>query len=967
MVNISRKHVDVTDDKLCGDDFYEKTKRSTNVSVDSLQFFVINARSVCNKIDELRAYASEWKPHVIVVTESWAHCNLDDSFFCISHYALYRRDRLDSRGGGVMMYIHSSLSSVEILRDNLFIFEDCVACKVFVPNGPSLSVAAFYRSPSSSNSNNLSLAAAISMVMRHDSTYHILCGDFNFPDIDWCSNASPPTYDFFMDVIDENSLEQLVRHPTRDKAILDLFFCDDPGIVGEVDVREPLGQSDHNIVVLKLNIPVITKQSPLTKVRFLYSKADWSKFRSLLMKHLAVLTQNAHQLTAEVVIEDCWLSVKNALLDSAHRSIPISKVKPFQNSDLWKFPEVRKLLKRKYITYKKYKNSTDPKHKDLIRKSQRSVKKAIRHAKIEIENVIAESAASKPKTFWRHVRGRLKAPAVVPVVQKPDGTLTVTDGETASVLNDFFASVFTREAEAYDPSITRSIDCECSLANLLVSPQDVANAISRLKKDASPGPDSVPNRLLVESRDILSPFLADFFNLLLRKGSLPNDWRDADVIPIHKSGSFASPNNYRPISLTSSICKIFERIVHCRILSYLMKNKLLASSQHGFLPRKSCLTAHLECLEKVTQLLDSGKPVDMIYFDFRKAFDSVPHQRLLAKLKCYGISGSLLRWISSFLTARRQRVVLRNEHSGWLPVESGVPQGSVLGPLLFLMYVNDVDSILSECQITKFADDLKIYAEISDRSLQSSIDGILAWASTWLLKVHPEKCNVLHFGHNNSKVTYCLGDAFMNQKNQVRDLGIFVDDSLKWSQHCIHIAKRAHRLLTIIGKTFISRNPVIILKMYKALVLPVLDYLSPIWSPYLKRDIETIEKVQRRLTRFFPGIRKLSYRDRLSSLGLKSLQTRRLRQDLIIVFKIVHGFLDVPFDDFFTFCPSLHKTRGHPYKLYVQNVHLNCRKHFFSQRSVLVWNELPDHIVVNGRVSSFINFIDKYFDDNDIW
>ena len=228
------------------------------------------------------------------------------------------------------------------------------------------------------------------------------------------------------------------------------------------------------------------------------------------------------------------------------------------------------------------------------------------------------------------------------MIQKPDGSLTDNDFETACVFNEFFSSVFTVETNPFDLPSSNSSECVSKLSSVLISPEDVSDAIKRLKPDSSPGPDEIPNRLIIESRIFLSNSLADFFNLLLSTSSLPSEWKEANIVPIHKSGSFASPNNYRPVSLTSSICKIFERILHRKILAYVQEHKLLNTSQHGFLPRKSCLTALLESLEIITDLIDSGKPVDVLYLDFRKAFDSVPHQRLLTKLKSYGIVGPLL-------------------------------------------------------------------------------------------------------------------------------------------------------------------------------------------------------------------------------------------------------------------------------------------------------------------------------------
>ena len=196
----------------------------------------------------------------MVITESWAKPSLDDIFFTIFGYSLYRRDRVGSKGGGILIYVLDSLPSVEVLEQELVCFDDCSACKISLPDGSSLMIAAFYRSPNSSDTNNSFLAQAMSKVMTYESTYHILCGDFNFPDINWHLNTYPPGLDYFMDVVNENNLRQFVFSPTRGCNVLDLVFCDNSAIVSNVIVREPLGLSDHNIVVVDLNIPLFTKR-----------------------------------------------------------------------------------------------------------------------------------------------------------------------------------------------------------------------------------------------------------------------------------------------------------------------------------------------------------------------------------------------------------------------------------------------------------------------------------------------------------------------------------------------------------------------------------------------------------------------------------------------------------------------------------------------------------------------------------
>ena len=250
----------------------------------------------------------------------------------------------------------------------------------------------------------------------------------------------------------------------------------------------------------------------------------------------------------------------------------------------------------------------------------------------------------------------------------------------------------------------------------------------------SPGVDGIPPQLLMETVEQISIPLAIVFNLSLKEGVVPFEWKEANIIPLFKKGSINKPENYRPVSLTSVICKLLERLIKDHMVDFLVKHKLLNSSQHGFLKARSCLTNMLCFLEEITKWIDVGSPLDIIYLDFQKAFDKVPYQRLLLKLKAHGIGDSITDWIEQWLTDRRQRVVVDGEVSNWKSVLSGVPQGSVLGPILFLIYINDLDDNITS-NVLKFADDTKLFRKVNTdgdkQHLQNDLDILVKWSEKW--------------------------------------------------------------------------------------------------------------------------------------------------------------------------------------------------------------------------------------------
>ncbi|PIK49959.1 putative RNA-directed DNA polymerase from mobile element jockey-like [Apostichopus japonicus] len=368
-------------------------------------------------------------------------------------------------------------------------------------------------------------------------------------------------------------------------------------------------------------------------------------------------------------------------------------------------------------------------------------------------------------------------------------------------------------------------------------------------------------------------------------------------------------------------------------------------------------------MEDVTSSLNRQRSVDVVFLDFQKAFDKVPHQRLLLRLKSMGVIGNLLSWIGNWLGNREQRVVINGCASSWQNVTSGVPQGSVLGPLLFVAYINDIDGDIL-CTAKKFADDTKLYSEVSSKSdsekFQADLDKIFSWSQGWQMLFNIDKCKVMHIGSSNQKFTYNLNGVELQEVSVERDLGIYIDSSLQPSKHCLEAAKRGNRVLGMIKRNFSFLKEDIVVRLYKQLVRPHLEYAVQAWNPYFAKDKEVLEKVQRRATRMISSLKRVPYYRRLQLLNLTTLELRRLRGDLIQVFKIVYGFDNLSFTDFFMFA-KLVCTRGHCLKLQKSHSRINIRHNFFSNRVVNEWNSLPEKVVLASSVNGFKNALDKHF------
>ena len=461
----------------------------------------------------------------------------------------------------------------------------------------------------------------------------------------------------------------------------------------------------------------------------------------------------------------------------------------------------------------------------------------------------------------------------------------------------------------------------------------------------------------------LASYLCDLFSLSLERGIIPSAWKIAVVTPIYKKGSRTLPNNYRPISVTSCCSRVLERIVRAKITDFLHQNRLISDSQHGFRVGKSTDTILLCFYDYVTKKMDSNMIVDAIFFDFAKAFDKIPHDILIKRLQMHGISGSVIRWIRDFLTDRLQKVRIGNSLSDLLPVSSGIIQGSVLGPTLFNVFINDIDASLKYCSILKYADDLRIFLSSPKHAdallelqskLQHDVNSISEWAVTSGMTFNINKCFYATFGQyaNCSTRSYKIHDDVIPSSSCFEDLGVTVHSPLSFNKHMDRIVTKAFSRLALINKVFQDKSCNSVLRLYKAIIRPTLDFSSIVWNPFTIGYTKKVERVQKRMCRIIPSIRHLSYNDQLVKLNMLSLYARRIRFQLISVFKMYKNITNVDFNDFFTLLTNK-RTRGHSATLQLKHANNNYRLNFFTVSTIDLWNKLPQTLIDESSLAKF--------------
>ena len=552
-----------------------------------------------------------------------------------------------------------------------------------------------------------------------------------------------------------------------------------------------------------------------------------------------------------------------------------------------------------------------------------------------------------------------------------DGEKIVTDNkEMAEMLNNWYLSVFTRENLEQMPEAEQLFTGETPLISVKFTPNKVLEKLKELKPNAAPGPDGIWTKIISSMAEVICGPLALIYTKCIETGEVPPEWKTANVAPIFKKGSKSVPGNYRPVSLTCVLCKVMEKIICDAIIEHLKLYDLIRRSQHGFMRSKSTLTNLLAYLEDLTKIMDQGLALDVVYLDFSKAFDKVPIQRLLSKCSGLGIQGKLLEWIEKWLVGRKQRVVLNGEASSWGDICSGVVQGSCLGPVLFTIFINDIDGAVDIMNsiLSKFADDTKwgrvVENEDDQKTFQEGLDSLMKWSQDWQMDFNVDKCHIMHIGQGNNEYKYTMGGKELQESEFEKDIGVIVQRNLRPSLQCAKAAKTANAILGQLSRAVTYRDKNTFLRLFRTYVRPHVDYCAPAYSPWTQGDKDILENVQRRAIGMVTNFKGRTYEEKLAEAGMVTLETRRLRGDLLQAYRVLHGVDDVDPSKWFTMAQERNGATSTRHTSGALNVERGegrgeVRRNFWSQRVAEPWNNLPDEVKTAKSLNDFKNGIDN--------
>jgi len=908
------------------------------------------------------------------LTETWLNEEYDAEIN-IPHYTPFRSDRKRNKkkrfgrnSGGAMIYVRNDVANT--FEPTLTYSNGAVEIIAIYSSTENLHLACIYRQPDNMlhRSTHKEFRQAMSnlntALKNHTQQNIILMGDFNLPNTKWDNPAHENTnpvgderliYQVLSNLSEEFFLTQFIKEATHvDGNILDLILTNNEEIIHNLDIQiPPRSISDHYIInVLSKLTPNIHGEEddtesmiplvPLRTLNFQSDRINWDTAKTAF-----------NNVDWEIELSELSPSdTVNKILDISYtlsvNHIPETKTRTTKNKQNC-IPRDRKILMaKKRRLQKQHQRITSPTTKTRIWKElvqiEKSLHKSRKSSKTHAEKQAIKAIKKNPKYFFAYAKKFSKTSNRIGPLKDKDGNWVHNTQHIAELLSDQFKSVFSIP-ESPCPPKDRLFNQEAALSDIQFTAEDFISAIDELSTTAGSGPDGLPSILLKKCKDSFSKCLQILWQKCYDLEMTPQDLKAAHIMGKFKDGLKSLPENYRPIALTSHLVKLFEKVVRTKISNYLEANNLYNENQHGFRKGRSCLSQLLTYFDHINEELEKGSGVDTIYLDFSKAFDRVDFETLLKKVSSLGIGGKLGRWIHSFLTDRTQEVIVNRTQSQAVSVHSGVPQGSVLGPLLFVIMISDIDENILHSNVLCFADDSRVYKGISDETdtakLQEDLNSICSWSTQNKMQFNHKKFEHIQYRTSNTlqqpHTTYkTQTGAEIQEKQHVRDLGIIMSNNCSFKPQIEKVTKTTRNLASWILRTFEARDNTTMLTSWKTLVLPRHDYCCILWSPHQAGQINDLETIQWSFIRKCRNIHVTDYWDALNKHKLYSLQRRRERYKIIYAYKVIHN--QVPDTGLIK---NQNERLGLMLKVTTTRHTSTPRYHSFNMSATRLWNILP--------------------------
>jgi hypothetical protein len=915
--------------------------------------------------------------HVCFISETWW---TSTSIRVIEGYSVYYRDRISKIGGGVCIYVRNDLVSHVVSNNELGKFENSeqVYCVVQVGNERIL-CGCIYRPPvneSVCQSNDLEIHDALTFASKAKYNGIIICGDFNHSKVSWTIDGMPfldsnpgktEVVKKFAETLEDLKLVQVVSAPTfiknlKSKNILDLVFAESSERIQFVEHVAPLILEKQGHHVLRFCYRSTGNYRQPSKQVLNYRKGDYQKFKEYLnlFQDKWVDIFDGKNVNEQV---DAFMKI---LSDGIDRFIPL-RTSRLSNNPRFQSKELKSLLNRSKRLWRRIKCSKNLEINSDLKLQYSEINKKIRSRlktdKTSFENKFADLVTKDPGQVFRHIKKLTRERSGINAIIDEENNLITVPHRVAEVLDRHFANVFSKEDMSNFPEIEVSQTINIC-PDLIFDPIDIEARLKRINVNKSMGPDKLHPYVLKMLALELSEPLARIYQKSLDTGIVPAIWKLANVTPLYKNnGNRLVRSNYRQISLLSLLAKLIEGIISDHMKIFLSKENIISSHQHGFFAGRSTTSNLIEFIDVVSSALNDGSGVDVAFLDVAKAFDRVPWERLKLRLWFYGFRGKLYDWVCDYLFNRMQRLLVGDYVGSWHSIVSGVPQGSVLGPLLFIIYVNELLQILP--MVKGYADDMQVISVNNSPEakivFQESLNQVYQWTVKWQLHLNIDKCKIMHFGsfkQLENRHQYCINGVPLLTTESEESLGVTITPKLDFHDHIAKKCAAARFKMKQTMNCFTKKSIFLIGRIYKSVVRPCLEYASAIWNPSSSVQIQLLEKTQRYATRF-GKLATLDYSERYKILNLKSLEFRRIKSDLMKFYRFIHGNEHFQLSNFCKFKDK--RTRG-SHRIYGDLATHVVRRNFFTYRVLQVWNALP--WIVMQNIKSELDF-ESYLDSLD--
>jgi exonuclease III len=949
-----------------GPTFENKALNICSINIQSLYLLADNYHR--RKIDEIHAsLVNELQVDIITLSETWLKPNIPDNKVEIPGYTFYRKDRIGLRSGGAGMYVSDSLPHrkvPELMHDNIELLWVEITLGV-----KKILVGSCYRPPGQNSEEVDSfmthLSDSIDRVLTKNMESVVLLGDFNDTCTTWESDHKESDLKLKLyDLVNASDLHQMVHEPTHITGqaanLLDLLITDSPGYIIKQQLLPPIG-SFHQIVHVIFKIQY-KRDKIFTREIWDYKNGDYEG----LNNDLPNVPWGVGDTFDDV--DDAANFWQKSFLEACKSKIPFRQIKIRPMDKPWINNNVKKQIRHRNRLYKRFKRTKLPIHQEIWKHAAKETNYIMSVAKKEhIEKIRSRlmNISIGEKNYWKlakEVYGNKKTLGIPSLIIN-DKTVN-TSSEKAACFNEYFTDQQTLPPLRFNQQLPPIIFLTDSrLEFIQTNPDEIQSIIKTFDVGKASGPDGISIRLLKETSVSISPSLSKLLNKSFTLAKVPKIWKEANICPIFKKTDRTKVENYRPISLLSCVGKIQERIVYRHLYKYLTKNNLLTWKNSGFKELDSAINQLLYITNNIHKALESGKEICMVFLDVSKAFDRVWHSGVLNKLRCMGIEGRLFDWFCDYLSDRKIRVVVNGQKSEWLRPNAGVPQGSILGPLLFLVFINDI-TLNIESNINLFADDTSLMEIIENyvdsyAKLNRDLYRLSTWANKWLVTFNANKTVYIKISRKvnvTPKPILYLNGEIIKEVSTHKHLGLTFNQTLTWSDHIKLLSSKAAQCVGLLRRICRDVPRECLEILYKYMIRPLLEYGDVIFDGTADIHLKKLEDVQRQAALACTGAYRHTKHDiLLDELGWPPLALRRKNHRMSQMYKIQMGLAPTYLTNS---CPPLTKDRT-TYNLRSgmnitsPQIRTSTYQNSYFPNSIKEWNTLDPNLRTAQSLSAF--------------